>query len=170
MRVTIQPSARTRRRFSSSCSRAVRRTALSLILFAVAAPAAVAQADDATTLSTEADLAEVESALSELSRRVRAVAQALEEEPPAELRDTLASIRGDLERWADRLPNLEVEPAADADIGRRRYRRFERRLERSREAVNAEVDRVNELLADPPVVDGQPTEEAPDAPPADGGA
>lgn len=150
MREIIPPCAKTRRRFSSSCRRALFVLVLSLGVAGLAATPVYAQATRTgpRVLTTERDLAEVENALAELSRRVETVADALEEEPPAELRRTLESVREELETWAARLPELSVEPADDADIDRRRFRRFERRVARSRETINEKVVRANELLAD----------------------
>ena len=55
-------------------------------------------------------------------------------------------MRADLESWSDIIPQLDVAPGDDAEIDRRRYRRFERRVERTRADINAAVERVNAEL------------------------
>jgi len=97
-------------------------------------------------LTREAELSEAEAALGELSRRASAVAVAVEEEGHLPHRATLGALRGELESWANTISAMSVEPAEDADIDRRRFRRFERRMRSSAADVNAAVERINESL------------------------
>jgi hypothetical protein len=100
-------------------------------------------------LTREAELSEAEAALGELSRRASAVADAVEEDGPTPHRAMLDDMRAELEAWSDTISAMSVEPAEDADIDRRRFRRFERRIRGSTADVNAAVERINESLRPP---------------------
>ncbi|NBB90999.1 MAG: hypothetical protein GVY23_07305 [Spirochaetes bacterium] len=101
-------------------------------------------------LTREAELSEAEAALGELSRRLTTVADAVEREGPAAYRVVLEELRRQLVTWATTISAMSVEPAEDADIRPRRFRRFERRMRGSTADVNAAVERINRDLRSVP--------------------
>lgn len=181
MRETIRRFAGTQKRFSSACRAftaaarvpaglAVTVPAIVAAVLALIAAPATAQESAAATLSSISELEEVERALGELSERVDALEEQLSEQSPAELEPALEDVRADLESWADILPQLEVAPEDDSEIDRRRYRRFERRVERTRSDINAAVERVNAELEAAAAAGQGPSPEADTAPEASPGA
>lgn len=168
MKETTRRSARTPRRCSNSyrggrgratglaVARAARTLVLAGVLAAVLAPGMAAQEAaaraapgaevPAPVLTREAELGEAEAAIGELSRRVSAVADAVEEDGANPNRAMLEDLRAELEEWAGTISAMSVEPAEDSDIDRRRFRRFERRMRSSTADVNAAVERINETL------------------------
>ena len=168
MKETIRRSDRMQKRCSSSYSGRGRRATgpasspagrtllLASVLAAFLAPGIAAQEAAARAapgaevpspvLTREAELSEAEAALGELSRRVSALADAVEEDGPMPHRAVLEDLRAELEAWSDTISAMSVEPAEDADINRRRFRRFERRIRSSTADVNAAVEQINESL------------------------
>ena len=167
MKATTRRSGRMQKRCSSSYSGAGRRPmipgirslVLASVLAAFLAPGLAAQQGAGPqvpgaevpppVLARKAELSEAEAALGELSRRARAVADAVEEEGAIPHRAMLEDLREELGKWADTISAMTVEPAEDADIDRRRFRRFERRMRSSTADVNAAVERINESLRSP---------------------
>lgn len=164
MKETTRRSDKMPKRYSSSFDAGgryirtpgIRRLVLAGVLAALLTPAISAQQDvagravgaevPAPVLSRDTQLSEAEAALGELSRRVGAVADAVEEQGPPAHRAVLEDLRSELQRWSDMISAMSVEPAEDADIDRRRFRRFERRMRSSTADVNAAVERINESL------------------------
>lgn len=174
MKETIRRSDRMQKRCSSSYSGRGRRgrpatgpaipsagrtLALASVLAAFLAPGIAAQEAAARAapgaevpspvLSREAELNEAEAALGEFSRRVNAVADAVEEDGAMPHRGILEDLRAELATWAETISAMSVDPAEDAVIDRRRFRRFERRIRGSAADVNAAVERINESLRSP---------------------